>query len=129
MKKWFLCFGLALLTSCSTFQGEPTDDGKKLRHIVVVWLKKNKDSYQQAKLLQAGRDLRAIEGVESIAMGRCIPSDRPIVDSTFDVAYIMNFKDQTALQNYLQHPKHVQAVKTILKPLAKKILVYDFMDE
>ena len=101
----------------------------KFRHVVVTWLKEHGNKEQQAKLIAAGRDLRSIPGVVSIEMGRCVPSERPIVDSTYDVAFIMTFKDETSMKQYVAHPKHQEVVKSVLKPLTKKVVVYDFVDE
>lgn len=101
----------------------------KFRHVVVTWLKEHGNKEQQAKLIAAGRELRSIPGVVSIEMGRCVPSARPIVDSTYDVAFIMTFKDETSMKQYVAHPKHQEVVKSVLKPLTKKVLVYDFADE
>jgi hypothetical protein len=70
--------------------------------------------------------LRDIPGVTGLRMGEMIPSDRAIVDSTFDVALIVSFADSAALESYLTHPVHVELVEKTLKPLVEKIRVYDF---
>ena len=114
------------LSSCA---GVGHGNSPKFRHVVVTWLKDHGNKDQQAKLISAGRELRSIPGVVSIEMGRCVPSERPIVDSTYDVAFIMTFKDEASMKQYVAHPKHQEVVKSVLKPLTKKVLVYDFADE
>jgi hypothetical protein len=59
-------------------------------------------------------------------VGKSIPSDRKIVDDSFDVGLYMIFSSQDDMKRYLMHPEHIKTVKTILKPLASKIQVYDF---
>ena len=58
-----------------------------------------------------------------------VPSDRAIVDSSYDVAIYLTFETAEDLQGYLDHKDHVDAVKSILKPLTKKVLVYDFIEK
>lgn len=60
--------------------------------------------------------------------GTALKSDRPVVDSTFDLAILITFDSEKALQDYLDHPDHKAAVKDTLQPLVKRILVYDFVD-
>jgi hypothetical protein len=70
--------------------------------------------------------LTSIPGVLSLRAGTAVASNRPIVDSTFDVALVISFSDRAALDSYLIHPLHVQLVEKTLKPLVARILVYDF---
>jgi hypothetical protein len=37
----------------------------------------------------------------------------------------MRFANSTDLGTYEKHPVHVKAVKEVLQPIAKKLLVYD----
>ena len=67
-----------------------------------------------------------ISGVQEMRVGEKILSERPIVDDSFDVGVYMVFNDKEALERYLVHPIHVDAVKSVLRPLSSKILVYDF---
>jgi hypothetical protein len=55
-----------------------------------------------------------------------LPGKRAIVDSSFDVALIVSLRDAAAMAEYLSHPVHLQLVEETLKPLVKKIQVYDF---
>lgn len=104
-------------------------ESHRFRHVVVAWLKEKGNAAQRKELITAGKALREIPGVISIEMGQCVPSPRPIVDSTYDVAYIMTFRDEASMKAYVSHPKHQEAVTKTLKPLTKKIVVYDFVDE
>lgn len=116
-----------MLAGCSVHLqiGQP----KRLVHVVCVWLKDSGDAAKRRQLLGAGDTLRAIPGLLTLSKGQCLPSKRPIVDSTYDTAFVMTFADAEAMQRYVDHPAHQKAVKEVLGPLAKKVVVYDFMEE
>ena len=97
-----------------------------VEHVVVVWLKDPGNAEHRRRIIAESAVLREIPGVTGLRMGEMIPSDRPIVDSTFDVALIVSFADRAAMQHYLSHPVHVELVGKTLKPLVEKIRVYDF---
>ena len=47
------------------------------------------------------------------------------VDSSFDVAVVINFADESAMADYEQNPIHKKAVSDVLRPLTAKIIIYD----
>ncbi|MBP7950048.1 MAG: Dabb family protein [Verrucomicrobiales bacterium] len=118
---------LALLSGCAI----RIEIGPRHRvvHTVCVWLKDHGSEEKRRQLLAAGDTFREIPGLLSLSKGRCLPSPRPIVDSSYDVAFIMKFADRQAMQKYLDHPIHQKAVQNILKPLADRVVVYDFIEE
>lgn len=97
-----------------------------VEHIVVVWLESPGNAEHRQRIITESEVLRDIPGVTGLRAGEVIQSDRGIVDSSFDVALIVSFTDQAAMEDYLFHPVHVKLVEEILKPLVEKILVYDF---
>jgi hypothetical protein len=96
--------------------------GGKVHHIVLCWLKDPADEASRSKLMDVSHSLKNLPGVVDISVGRAIPSDRPIVDDSFDVAVDMTFADEAALAAYLQ------AANEVLKPLTQKVVVYDFTE-
>ena len=104
------------------------DEHTKIVHIVMIWLNEADNQKHIDDVINATTNLRDIPGIIEIRVGQSIESERLIVDDSFDVALYMIFSTKEDLERYLVHPKHVEAVKTILQPLAKKILVYDFED-
>lgn len=114
-----LAFGLS---PCVHGNGAPGT----VEHVVVVWLKDPGNPAARSRVIDASQALRSISGVVSLKAGTMIPSKRPIVDSSFDVALSVTFADEQAMQHYLTHPAHVQLVEETLKPLVDKIRVYDF---
>ncbi len=105
----------------------PAGDGTgSIEHVVVVWLKTPGDTAAREQVIAASRTLAAIPGVIAVKAGTVVPSERDIVDSSFDVALSVTFRDRHAMQAYLTHPLHVQLVEQTLKPLVGKIRVYDY---
>jgi len=97
-------------------------------HTVFLWLKKPGNEQHRHQLLLATNRLRTIPGVLDIRFGEKIASDRDIVDDSFDVGIYVYFSDMTAMQHYLVHPLHQAVVAQDIRPLVKRILVYDFSD-
>lgn len=95
-------------------------------HIVLVWLKRPGNEADRAALIEASSPLRAIPGLIMLDPGTALPSSRPIVDDSFDVAFVMRFDSAKALQAYDTHPAHLAARDT-LKALSRKILIYDIV--
>ena len=54
-----------------------------------------------------------------------MPSDRPVVDDTFDLALLMRFADRDALAEFERHPDHKRARQEMLQPLARRVVIYD----
>jgi hypothetical protein len=95
-------------------------------HTVVFWLKDHGNAAQRAKIIETSESFRKIPGVLSVTAGPCIPSARPIVDSSFDVAVTLTFASQADMQRYVNHPLHKAAADSVLKPLTKKVTVFDY---
>ena len=57
-----------------------------------------------------------------------MPSDRSIVDDSFDVGILVVVDTKEALGEYLRHPLHDEAKKKILLPLVDRLVVYDFQE-
>ena len=96
---------------------------------MLVWLKDPADAQARAKLIETTESFRAIPGVQHVAIGKALPSTRPIVDSSFDLAFVMTFNDRAALDAYEKHPTHERAVKEVLTPLVRQVRVYDAVSE
>lgn len=120
MKLFLTAATALLLASCTT----PRSGG--VTHVVVFWLKNHGNAADRAKIIETSESFRKIPGVLSVSTGPCIPSARPIVDSSFDVAVSLTFATQADLQRYIDHPQHKAAAEQVLKPLVRKITVFDF---
>ena len=98
----------------------------RVTHVVVAWLKEPGNQQQQQRLIDLSESFKAIPGVVDVSAGRTLPSTRPIVDTSYDVAIVIRLTDRQALQTYAMHPIHVEAAEKTLKPLVERFVIYDF---
>jgi hypothetical protein len=98
---------------------------KTIEHIVIIWLKQPGNTHAQDTVIKASQVLKTIPGVISLRSGKAVPSQRNIVDSSFDVSLIISFINKAALDAYLVHPTHRKLLEEIMKPLVDRIRVYD----
>jgi len=99
--------------------------GGQIEHIVVVWLKEPGNETQRQQLIERSKTFTQIPGVLRVSAGTVLPSNRPMVDSSFDVAVVFTFASEQALRDYDQHPIHKKAVQELLAPLSAKVVIYD----
>ena len=118
-----MSIGLALgsllaLTSC---QSQPP----QVTHVVICWLKSPGKEADRQRLIDESEKLKQIPGLVSLTAGRPIATSRPVVDSTYDVAFVITFQDLAALRAYEKNPIHLRAVNDVLRPLTAKLVIYD----
>ena len=119
---------LCSASSCSSMHRPAYRPGSVV-HVVICWMKDRNDEAGRQQLLAAADALREIPGVSSVTAGKMLPSSRPIVDSSYDVAYVISFPSQEAMSQYVQKPEHVRLKKEVLDRYVAKYLVYDFVAE
>ena len=109
----------------------PAPGGSRTRitHVVVIWLKHRGSAAERDKLVTASKSFVSIPGVTEVTVGSVVGSQRPEVDSSFDVALVMGFKDKKSLDDYTNNPIHLRSVKEVLAPLAAKYVIYDFVNQ
>ena len=103
--------------------------GSRVVHVVLVWMKEPGNEAHKARVVEATRGFAAFPGVEEIRVGESVPSERPTVDDSFDIGLYIVFSSKEALESYLANPEHQAAQRSILRPLVKKAVVYDFWDD
>ncbi len=113
-----------VLSACvSTETTRPRDD--TVMHIVLIWLNEAGNQKHMQQVIEVSRQLEEIPELQEFRIGKSILSNRKIVDDSFDIGIYMTFANQNDLATYLKHDKHKEVVTTVLKPLTKKIVVYD----
>jgi hypothetical protein len=120
---------LILLLTLPGCEGLPRGEvaaEQRLHHVVLCWLKEPGNSMQRQQLIEQTQLLRRIPGVRELRVGESVPSNRAIVDDSFDVGIVMTFDTEADMNWYLQHPQHRWLVKEQILPLTRKILVYNF---
>ena len=124
-RRWMTCALLVLVAGCASMQSRPD---ATVTHVVVCWLKNPGDAASRQRLIDASKEFRTIPGVRGVVTGTVLPGTRPTVESTFDVAVVIDFEDEAALRAYDQHPTHKRAVQEVLQPLVARFIVYDFVN-
>ena len=121
---FFLFFLAVSVHSLGGFEENRPQTGTVV-HLVLCWLNEPGNEESISKLVKASESFRSIPGVLEVRTGTPLISDRPVVDSSYDIAIMITFSSAEALADYQKHPLHQQASADILKPLVKRLLVYD----
>lgn len=116
---------IACLASCAPLRPQAKAPRGSVDHVVLIWLKRPGNAADRQKLAAACDELRAIPGLSRLDAGHALPSQRPVVDDSFDLGAVMTFPSPQALDAYLAHPVHVRNVNEVLKPLSQRLVVYD----
>ena len=125
---WPLLFAVSAGCSLPLLAAETTGDATVV-HIVLVWLKEPGNPEHRQRIVAATREFEAIPGVIDVSVGEVAPSDRPIVDDSFDVGLYLTFSSVDAMNTYLADDRHQQALREIFRPLSERYIVYDFQDD
>jgi hypothetical protein len=95
-------------------------------HVVIFWTDPENPNSADELLAGANRLLKPIPGVLQFHVGKMVPSHRPVVDQSYQIALNLIFLDKQAQDDYQVHPLHVEFVETVFKKTCKKVVVYDF---
>ena len=55
-----------------------------------------------------------------------VPSQRPVVDQSYQVALNIQFETKEVQDEYQVHPLHLEFVEKVFKPNCHRVVVYDF---
>jgi hypothetical protein len=95
-------------------------------HVVIFWTDPKKAQAVDDLIQGALKWLKPIPGITHFHIGRMVPSQRPVVDNSYQVALNIVFESKKAQDNYQVHPMHVEFVEKAFKPNCAKCVVYDF---
>jgi hypothetical protein len=95
-------------------------------HVVIFWTHPEIADAADQLIAGAEKYLRPIPGVLNFHVGRMSPSERPVVDQSYQVALNLVFPSKKAEQEYQVHPLHIEFVEKVFKRCCSKAVVYDF---
>ena len=95
-------------------------------HVVIFWTRPEVADATEQLIAGAQKYLSPIEGVQSFHIGKMSPSERPVVEQSYQVALNLIFPSKAAEQAYQVHPLHVEFVEKVFKPCCQKAVIYDF---
>ena len=106
---------------------EASSEGR-VNHVVMVWLKESAGQEARNFVVEETLRLRRLPGLLELRVGRAVPSDRPIVEDSFDIGFVFVFENERAMQAYVSHPEHVKLVKETLGLYVERIAVVDISE-
>jgi hypothetical protein len=112
----FFLFTLIFLVKCRVM----------FSHVVIFWVDQADPKAADELIAGAQKYLQPIPGVLHFHIGKMVPSHRPVVDQTYQVALNIVFPDKKSQDEYQVHPLHVEFVEKVLNPRRKRVVVYDF---
>ena len=95
-------------------------------HVVVFWTDPADPKAADELIAGAERYLKPIPGILHFHIGKMVPSARPVVEQSYQVALNVVFPSKKAQDDYQVHPLHIDFVEKVFKPACKKVIVYDF---
>lgn len=96
-----------------------------IEHVVLCWLKDSTEA-NRTKVIETTREMASIPGILELRVGAVLPSDRKVVDDSFDVGITMTFASREDMQRYIEHEEHVERLREVFLPLCRSIRVHDF---
>jgi hypothetical protein len=100
--------------------------GTMFSHIVIFWTDPAKPEAVEAVLAGGHKYLKGLPGQTHFHMGKMVPSHRPVVEQSYQVAMNSEFVSKQAQDEYQVHPRHLEFVEKCVKPFVTKVVVYDF---
>jgi len=95
-------------------------------HVVIFWTDPAKANATDELIAGANKYLKSIPGIVYFHVGKMATSHRAVVDQTYQVALNIVFLDKQAQDDYQVHPQHVEFAEKVAKPMARRVVVYDF---
>ena len=95
-------------------------------HVVIFWTKPDQPRATEELIAGAQKYLTNIPGIQTFHVGRMVPSSRPVVDQSYQVALNIVFRDKKSQDEYQVHPQHTEFVEKVFKMTCAECVVYDF---
>ncbi|GLQ30197.1 Dabb family protein [Litoribrevibacter albus] len=98
----------------------------RVQHVVLIWFKSDVSEQYIKKVTDETKQLTHIPGVITVNAGQAIPSDRPMVDDSFDLGVTMTFDSVADMKAYVNHPEHKAFLKRYIMGKVEKLSIFDF---
>ncbi|SEA16186.1 Stress responsive A/B Barrel Domain [Arachidicoccus rhizosphaerae] len=96
----------------------------KFVHVVNFWLKKELDATGRAAFVKGVNSLGQIKNLAAFHVGEPAPTDRPVIDRSYDYALVCTFENQEDHDLYQTDPIH-DAFRDNCAQYWDKVLIYD----
>ena len=119
MKRW----SIVLLWLFSGWVGAGTlERPGRVEHVVMIQLK---DPANTGRFMALSKRLADLPGVERYSVGPALPRE-DAGEENFDIGVVVTLENRQALYDYMRHPRH-QEIIDAMRPLVKRVVVYDFL--
>ena len=96
-----------------------------IEHIVLMKLKEGVTEAQTQELLDGLKKLKEmVPGMLEVSGGYDNSPESKNADFTY--GFIVRFRDAAARDGYVPHPEHQKLAKTLVRPIADDVLVFDY---
>jgi hypothetical protein len=95
-------------------------------HVVIFWTDPDRPKAADDLIAGARKYLAPLPGIVHFHVGNMAPSQRPVVDQSYQVALNVVFESKQAQDGYQVHPLHLEFVEKVFKPNCRRVVVYDF---
>lgn len=95
-------------------------------HVVIFWTNPSIPNAVDELIAGAHKYLKPIPNTLHFHVGKMVPSHRPVVDQTYQVALNLVFPDKQSQDDYQIHPMHIDFVEKVFKRVCTRVVVYDF---
>ena len=93
-------------------------------HVVNFWLKKELSDADILAFEQGVQSLGQIHSLKSFHVGRPAPTDRPVIDKTYDYCLVCSFENKADHDSYQEDPIH-DLFRDQCAKYWDKVLIYD----
>lgn len=97
---------------------------KQFVHVVNFWLKSDSSTADREKFEIGVKSLGTIESVSSFHLGIPAPTDRPVIDRSYDYCLVCTFKNQADHDAYQVDPIH-DIFRNTCSIYWDKVLIFD----
>ena len=115
-----------LVLSTSVQADDHRDEYAQIAHTVIFWLKEGTSSETANQLVDAVAGFESLPMVDHVYVGRPMPSEREVVDSSFGLAFTLIFSDENALRQYEADPEHRKISQEQVLPYVVRAVIYDY---
>ena len=96
-------------------------------HHVYFWLKNSGNKEDKAKLIEGLKKLSKVKTIKNFYIGQPAATRREVIDSSYDVSWLLFFENATDQDSYQTDPVHLKFVEEC-SSLWTKVTVYDSID-
>lgn len=107
---------------------EPVSGKPAFVHAVYFWLHDQVTEAEKQEFIHLLKNFKKIRTVSKIYVGPPAGTPRTVVDNTYDVALIVQFKDKAGHDYYQKDQIHTDAIR-IFEGWIKDIRIYDMISD